>query len=273
MASNFWASSQCRWMRALPLAELNGADGDAFTPLEVEAMHAHFIELLQNVGKSLKCRQRVVATSYVYFKRVYIAHGYIDVDPLLAVATVVWLATKAEEFYQPVALVLQKLVACTRRSTSSHATELARAQRITAQSVAECELTVLAALDFALVVHHPYRDVVKYVHDLALERGESEVMQTAWSIVNDSFYTQLCLRVPPFGIALAAIYIACTHAGYDCAPWLRAQNVRDSELKCVVAELISLYEAHAAVEEVGSGGKRQLPAALFEAIDARVPPL
>ena len=274
--ANFWTSSQCAFMSTLSSSRMNASDEEALGAASIAALHAHFIELLQTVGKSLKCRQRVVATSYVYFKRLYLVRGFQEVDPLLAVAATLWLATKTEEFSQPVALVLEKLVECTRRSSSSsHATERTRAQRIRPQDVVECELVVLAALDFELVVHHPYRDLVKYVHDLDLERGESEVMQTAWSVVNDSFYTQLCLHVPPFAIALAALFIACTHAGYDCAEWLAAQNVRDSEFKWLVAQLVELYAERAAAEEraggKGGGGAQRLDASLFDALHARVP--
>ena len=44
---------------------MNASDEEALGAASIAALHAHFIELLQTVGKSLKCRQRVVATSYV----------------------------------------------------------------------------------------------------------------------------------------------------------------------------------------------------------------
>ena len=40
-------------------------------------------------------------------------------------------------------------------------------------------------------------------------------MQIAWTIVNDSYHTDVCLRFPPFMIALSAIYISCVYVERD----------------------------------------------------------
>lgn len=63
----------------------------------------------------------------------------------------------------------------------------------------------------------------------------------AWNIVNDSFRCDLCLRYPPYLIAVASLQMACTVKGIDLSQMLAELKVSPSE----VAEIIQVgYCSH-----------------------------
>merc|ERR1712018_217128 len=57
-----------------------------------------FINLIQATGETLKVRQQVIATATIYFKRFYSKYSFKTCDPLLMAPTVLFLASKVEEF-------------------------------------------------------------------------------------------------------------------------------------------------------------------------------
>ena len=75
MASNFWTSSQCfRLSRGAEASvtpcrldrERHGLSDD-----DVSALFSHFVQLMQQAGEGLGLRQHVIASSIVYFQRLY----------------------------------------------------------------------------------------------------------------------------------------------------------------------------------------------------------
>jgi cyclin-C len=75
---------------------------------------------------------------------------------------------------------------------------------LTVEQVMGCEFECLDALDFDLVIFHPYRDVTQYISDAKL----IECHQISWNIVNDAYRTEAILIHPPYLIG------KCT--GYNC---------------------------------------------------------
>lgn len=77
--------------------------------------------------------------------------------------------------------------------------------------LAECEFYLIEELDTYLIVHHPYRSL------LAISRAMMETypqlaltpeeLQSAWSMINDSYATDLLMIFPPHVIATACIFI------------------------------------------------------------------
>lgn len=52
---------------------------------------------------------------------------------------------------------------------------------------------------------HPYKFVTEYAKRVA--PGDKKVAQNAWSIVNDSYFTPLCLLYRPQVVACGALYL------------------------------------------------------------------
>ncbi|KAL3217863.1 hypothetical protein MRX96_031969 [Rhipicephalus microplus] len=59
--------------------------------------------------------------------------------------------------------------------------------------VLECEFYLLEMMDCCLVLYHPYRPLVQYVHDIG---PEDSLLSMAWKVVNDSLRTDVCLPAP-----------------------------------------------------------------------------
>jgi len=75
----------------------------------------------------------------------------------------------------------------------------------TMADIIDCEFYLLQQIGFYLTVYHPYKPLLTYIEDIKLK----EYQQTAWNIVNDSYFSDVCFQYPPHMIALAAIYFTC----------------------------------------------------------------
>jgi len=109
------------------------------------------------------------------------------------------------------------------------------------------EDVLLETLCFDLTVESPYKlmfDMIKRCglhHDKALRNA-------AWSFLNDSNNTQLCLLHTTRTIAAAALYCAAKHTGAafpdadDGRPWWEVQRVRLGEVRQAVNYMAKFYE-------------------------------
>ena len=60
-------------------------------------------------------------------------------------------------------------------------------------------------MDFNLRIDLPYRFVLRFCHEL---EGDQNLGARAWDIVSRSYYTNVCLQVPPHVIAFSTLYLA-----------------------------------------------------------------
>lgn len=79
--------------------------------------------------------------------------------------------------------------------------------------LAEFEFYLIEEMDLFLVLHHPYRSLLQirdYLSDNFVVYGftlTDDELQNSWSLINDSYITDLHLLLPPHIIAIATIYI------------------------------------------------------------------
>lgn len=69
----------------------------------------------------------------------------------------------------------------------------------------ECEFFLISELNSQLIVHQPYRTLSSLQGDL---RISNEDYALAWSVINDSYMTDLPLLYPPHIVALTATLLA-----------------------------------------------------------------
>ena len=69
----------------------------------------------------------------------------------------------------------------------------------------ECEFFLISEMNCQLIVHHPYRTLLALQDTLDLAQDE---VSLAWSIINDSYLTDLGFLYPPHVIAITAIFMA-----------------------------------------------------------------
>ena len=79
--------------------------------------------------------------------------------------------------------------------------------------LAEFEFYLIEEMDLYLFLHHPYKSLIQ-IRDFLNENSAvfgftltDDELQNAWSLVNDSYITDLHLLLPPHIIAVALIYI------------------------------------------------------------------
>lgn len=77
--------------------------------------------------------------------------------------------------------------------------------------IAECEFYLIEELDSFLIVHHPYRALIQLTQAMSSFNSQLtlviEELQSVWSMINDSYATDLILLYPPHIIAATCLYI------------------------------------------------------------------
>jgi len=173
-----------------------------------------------------------------FFKRFYLKTCFTEFDPRLVGPTMLFLAAKVEE--------------CSVPNFVKNLKGVDPAWPYTMDSMLECEFYALHYLNFDLIVFHPYRPLTQYLAD-----GKApDTLQTAWSIVNDSYRTDLSLMYAPYLIAIAAIYMACNFLSKDYNAWLeKSLNVKleDSHHRQIVAitkKMLRLYDEYSKMKSM-----------------------
>ncbi|KAF9040700.1 cyclin-like protein [Panaeolus papilionaceus] len=244
MATDFWASSHYkRWI--VDRSSWNQARAEDYRlvdqPEYIDYLSIYFANAINKLGKKLQFRQRVIATATIFFRRFYLKNSYCDTDPFTVIAACCYVAAKAEE--SPVHI---KLVVTESRTLFGREffTENYGVQHFSSDNskLAEMEFYLVGDLECDLIVFHPYRTLLALCRkesggssQLSSEEGEADdrmgvgigaedgprywgtgegqlelapaAFQTAWSIINDTYRSPLCIFYPPHLIAIAAIYL------------------------------------------------------------------
>ncbi|KAJ7563754.1 hypothetical protein O6H91_03G124800 [Diphasiastrum complanatum] len=117
------------------------------------------------------------------------------------------------------------------------------------KDVLEMEMRLLEALDYYLVIYHPYRPLVQYFPTICR------------ALVNDSYGTDLILMYPPYVIALACIYIGCILKEKDARTWFEELRVDMNVIKNIAMEILDFYDNY-----------RQIPEERVHAAFIKLPP-
>eukprot|EP00164_Ancoracysta_twista_P006992 GFYU01009846.1.p1 GENE.GFYU01009846.1~~GFYU01009846.1.p1 ORF type:complete len:277 (-),score=16.22 GFYU01009846.1:119-949(-) len=263
MAANFWDSNHFKaWLFGRIDIESRNVDDrvvlkdvkdlkDSTKALTyIKAYYADYITQL--TMKCIKPRQRVIATAIVYFKRFYLLNNFIHYDPALIAPCCVWIAIKAEELR----------IDCKAIISIVQNFELSRGSKwpYDRDTLLECELLVMEDLLFDFIVYHPYRPMAKFLEDFKLTTGPdaaAALKQKAWNVINDSYKTDVCLRYPPYLIALASIYVACvlSNQHQTLEQILREMTIDLSQVMEIIDELMLFYVENEQTSYIQMGEK------------------
>jgi U3 small nucleolar RNA-associated protein 24 len=127
-------------------------------------------------------------------------------------------------------------------------------------SVIKSERRLLNVLGFVVHVHHPHKLIYIYLHILGLLRKESdpnatseqiarskELLQKAWSYMNDGLRTDMFLRYTPETIACACIQLAAKTVACPVIlpkfpfPWFELFDASDRDIRLISQMLMRLY--------------------------------
>lgn len=257
MAANYWTSSQRKsWQfTRQQLAELRQATaietGYSMNDLcDIRHMRIYFHSLIQSLGRHLSVRQQALATAEIYLTRFYIHTAIQESNAYLILATCVYLACKMEECPQHIRSVVSEAKSLWPDFITHDPTKLG-----------ECEFYLIEQLEAYLIVHHPYRSLVQLSKALGASGNNTglspDEMQCAWSVLNDSYITDLPLLYPPHVIAMTAMYLAIVLRAPQLnvaqtdrtksrmqriIEWFAASGVELEEVVDCTQEMISLYD-------------------------------
>ncbi|CAH8359484.1 unnamed protein product [Eruca vesicaria subsp. sativa] len=238
MAANFWNSSHYKQLMEQEEVDVvhaldkeRGISVDDFKLIKFH-MCNHMMKLAQHI----KVRQRVVATAVTYMRRVYTRKSMVEFEPRLVALACMYLASKAEESIvqaRNVIFYIKKLY------PDEYKYEL--------KDVLGMEMKVLEALNYYLVVFHPYRSLSQFLQDAAI--NDVNMNQITWGIVNDTYKMDLILVHPPYRIALACIYIASVHRDKDITAWFEDLHEDMNLVKNIAMEILDFYENYRSITE------------------------
>lgn len=162
-------------------------------------------------------RQRALATAEVYLSRFFTRVSIYEVNVYIMVATCVYVACKTEECPQHIRTVTSEARGVWPDFVTHDATK-----------IAECEFYLIEELDSFLIVHHPYRSLLQLTQAMTNFNTQlslvMEELQSVWSMINDSYATDLLLLHPPHIIAAACLYVTVVLK----SPLIRPQRPADS---------------------------------------------
>lgn len=205
MAANYWTSTQRKFWTFTPekLAEirddLEKANAKVFEqyPYPDRRHVLIFIrDRLLQLAKRLQFRQQCVATALVYLQRYFLSTPMQNVNLYLLVATAFYLSSKTEESPHHIRLVAAEARQSWPEFVPGDVSRLG-----------EMEFCLISDMRSQLIIWHPYRSLIalKENQDLKLSNDE---LGLAWSIINDSFMTDLPLTCPPHLTAVIAMFLA-----------------------------------------------------------------
>ncbi|XP_010547119.1 PREDICTED: cyclin-C1-2-like isoform X5 [Tarenaya hassleriana] len=256
---------------------------------------------------------RVVATAITYMRRVYTRKSLTEYEPRLIAPTCLYLASKAEEsvvhakllgFYIRKLCNLRSyyfldrvflnnflyLLLFERRNVDDllliHSTDADDKYRYEIKYILEMEMKMLEALNFYLVVFHPYRSLPELLQDAGIndtsmthlsclcskslwtllkwlsartissrrvtlntDHNHNHRHRLALGLVNDTYRMDLILVHPPYLIALACVYIASVYKEKDIRSWLEELCVDMNVVKNIAMEILDFYENHRTITE------------------------
>jgi len=205
MAANYWTSTQRKFWTFTPekLAEirddLEKANAKVFEQYPYPDRRHVLIFIRDRVlqlSKRMAFRQQCVATTLVYLQRYFLSMPMQNVNLYLLVATAFYLSSKTEESPHHIRVVAAEA----RQSWPEF-------MPVDASRLGEMEFCLISDMRSQLIVWHPYRSLIalKENQDLKLNNDE---LGLAWSIINDSFMTDLPLTCPPHITAVIAMFLA-----------------------------------------------------------------
>ncbi|KAL0418000.1 UNVERIFIED_CONTAM: Cyclin-C1-1 [Sesamum radiatum] len=159
-----------------------------------------------------------------------------ECDPRLVAPTCLYLASKAEESTVQARLLvfyIKKLCKCNVFDSDEK-------YRYEIKEILEMEMKVLEALNYYLIVFHPYRQLPLLLQDA----GMHDATQLTWGLVNDTYKMDLILIHPPHLISLACIYIASVQKEKENTAWFEELRVDMNVVKNIAMEILDFYDSH-----------------------------
>nr|CAG4641026.1 EOG090X09KD [Eulimnadia texana] len=167
-----------------------------------------------DTGTKMGLRYDTMATGVVYFHRFYMFHSFKEFPRYVTACCCLFLAGKVEETPKKCKDIIKIARGLVTESQFAQFGEDPKEEVMTLEKI------LLQTIRFDLQVEHPYSFVIKFAKSLKGEKSKLQKMvQMAWTFVNDSLCTTLCLQWEPEVIAIALIYLAGKLTKFEVQDW------------------------------------------------------
>lgn len=214
---------------------------------------ARFIQRLG--ARELELHYCTVATGAVFFHRFYMFHSFRMFPVYPMAATCLFLAGKVEETPKK----SNDIVKFSKSILSEQ--DFAQFGLDPKEEILTLERILLQTLRFDLEVEHPYDHLIKYIkHFKVVRRGQNdeglhkELLQSAWTFLNDSCCTTVCLQFEPEIVAIAMLLLACKTGFFEIVDWenhrpehrywweVYVENLDELTLESICHQVLDVYQ-------------------------------
>ena len=160
-----------------------------------------------------------MATGVVFFHRFFMFHSFNDFPRYVMATCCLFLAGKVEETPKKCKDIIKSAkVYLEGKNLKKHSDSFGEDPL---KEVMTYERILLQTIKFDLQVDHPYGYLVKYAKSLKGNQEQIRAMvQMAWTFINDSFCTTLCLQWEPEIIAIALMYLTSKLSKLEITDWI-----------------------------------------------------
>lgn len=199
--------------------------------------------LIMKLGRRLNIRQCALVTAHVYLSRFLLRASVREVNLYLLITTCIYLACKVEECPQHIRTLVNEARSLWPEFIPPDVTK-----------VTEFEFYLIEELQSYLIVHHPYRSLEQIEKALSSEKYNYKLsddeLQKIWSLINDSYTTDVHLLYSPHVIAISCLFaVSCIiHKPEDSTKraninmFIAETQVNLEQVMFIIQELISLYD-------------------------------
>lgn len=167
-----------------------------------------------DTGSKMDLGYNTVATGVVYFHRFYMFHSFRTFPRYITACCCLFLAGKVEETPKKCKDIIKVAKSLLNEQKFSTFGEDPKEEVMTLERI------LLQTIKFDLQVEHPYGYLLKYAKCLKGDKTKLQKMvQMAWTFVNDSLCTTLCLQWEPEVIAVALMFLAGKLSKFEVVDW------------------------------------------------------
>jgi len=279
MAANFWQSSHYQnwvffsWEKLQLHKAASAPKTVSFSKMELGSLDRELFDLMERTGKQLLWSLHVVATAKLFYRRFYIKRSVDRYDPRLLAVTVMYLAAKVEELGQyDLRSLLRKWNDLFREKFPKSAQDF---HGFSVHLVHDYEFHVLDALEFQLVVFHPFTHLKKFTDDAnpSDQKFSQDWYNTAWIITNDAYLSDVLMLYPPYLIALATLYISLVanpseEQQKQVQSWFNSLNVNLNCIQEIVKQIMNQYEEMQKYDQLSKDEKDSITTSALSKINS-----
>ncbi|XP_060608084.1 cyclin-K-like isoform X2 [Ruditapes philippinarum] len=167
-----------------------------------------------DAGTKLGLRYDTCATGVVYFHRFYMFHSFKDFPRYVSAACCLFLAGKVEETPKK----CKDIIKISQQILNSK--QFAQFGTDPKEEVMILERILLQTIKFDLQAEHPYAYLIKFAKLVKADKEKvQKLVQMAWTFINDSLCTTLCLQWEPEIIAISLMYLGTRLNKFEITEW------------------------------------------------------